>query len=133
MDTVVFKLKCNSMIFLLKNFLKARVTCLHMHFIPPPTLNSCMKPCYSRISGRVLILDALLIPAYSTIHIVFCHVLALDLIKASWQLELQLENNVQKQRKPYHENEIVQVLVFFCLCLACSSFVALHRVILHDS
>ena len=68
--------------------------------------------CHCRISGRVLILDALLIPAYSTIHIVFCHVLALDLIKASWQLELQLENNVQKQRKPYHENEIVQVLVF---------------------
>ena len=24
---------------------EARVTCLRMHFIPPPTLKSCMKPC----------------------------------------------------------------------------------------
>ena len=38
MDAVVCKLKCNSMIFLLKNYqnvIKARVTCLRMHFIPP--------------------------------------------------------------------------------------------------
>ena len=40
MDTVVckFKLKCNSIIFLLKKFqnvIKAHVTCLHTHFIPP--------------------------------------------------------------------------------------------------
>ena len=51
MDTGVCKFKCNSMIFLLKNFqnvIKARVTCLRTHFIPlpPHKKKSCMKPWY---------------------------------------------------------------------------------------
>ena len=66
--------------------------------------------CDHKISGRVSILEALLTLAYSTIHIFFFHVLALDLIKAFWQLELQHENCIQKQRNPFHE--IAQILVF---------------------
>ena len=84
--------------------------------------------CDHKISGRDSILDALLTLAYSTIHIFFHHVLALDWIKAFWQLELQLENCIQKQRNPFHE--IAQVLVFsvfshgllqFC-CIAVSFY-----------
>ena len=64
-----FKLKCNSIIFLLKKFqnvIKAHVMCLRMHFIPPPPPPH-PKILYETLSGntgKYSILDLGIVPPF---------------------------------------------------------------------